>query len=201
MNYYFFRVIFIISIVWILLFHMNSLSYSQDQKLNRIDIEKLFTPSGFMGDGEYGRKYINFLGADKTTFHSPPSSIKITYTFGPTRWGGIYWQNKPDNWGDKPGNNYSGKGFSKITFWARGEEGDEVVEFKAGGIDNQNKKYRDSFEETIGRIPLSREWKLYQIDLSNADLGSVIGGFCWVASTEYNSNNTIIFYLDDIFLE
>ena len=201
MNCYFLRVVFIISILSISFLHMNNLSYSQDQKTNQIDIQNLFTPSGWMGDGEYGQKYTNFLGSEKSTFHSPPSSIKITYTFGPTRWGGIYWQNKPDNWGDKPGNNYSSKGFSKITFWARGEKGDEVVEFKAGGIDNPIKKYRDSFEETIGRKQLSKEWKLYQIDLSKADLSSVIGGFCWVASAEYNSRETITFYLDDIFLE
>ena len=91
MNSYFLRVIFYsIVILSISISHMPKFSYSQGQIINRINIENLFTPSGFMGDGEFGRKYINFLGADKTTFHSPPSSIKITYTFGPTRFGGFY---------------------------------------------------------------------------------------------------------------
>jgi len=167
----------------------------------KIDIQNLFTASGWMGDGEYGRKYIDFSGASKENPHSPPTCVKVTYTFGTTRWGGIYSQNKPDNWGDKPGNNYSKKGFSRVTFWARGETGDEVVEFKAGGIDNRTKKYRDSFEVTLGRVTLTKEWKQYQIDLSGANLSSAIGGFCWVASADYNSAEKITFFLDDIFLE
>ena len=167
----------------------------------RVDVENLFTASGWMGDGEYGRKYIDFSGASTENPHSPPTCIKFTYTFGRTRWAGVYWQNNPDNWGDKPGNNYSKKGFSKVTFWARGETGTEVVEFKAGGIDNRTKKNRDSFEVTLGRVTLTKEWKQYQIDLSGADLSSVIGGFCWVASADYNSAEKITFFLDDIFLE
>jgi hypothetical protein len=75
------------------------------------------------------------------------------------------------------------------------------VEFKAGGIENSSKKYHDSFEVTLGRVTLTREWKQYQIDLSGADLSSVIGGFCWVASADYNSGAKMTFFLDDILLE
>jgi hypothetical protein len=178
-----------------------NLSHTQKKLESHIDIQNQFTPSGSMGDGEYGNDYIKFFGNDKTNPHSAPTSIKITYIFGPNRWGGIYWQNKPDNWGDEPGNNYAKKGFSKITFWARGETGNEIVEFKAGGIHNKKKDYHDSFEKTIGKINLTQEWKKYQIDLTELDLSSVIGGFCWVASSDYNSGERITFYLDDIFLE
>jgi hypothetical protein len=177
------------------------LALGQQTERSRIDIQTLFTASGWMGDGEYGRQYIDFSGANKINPHSPPTSIKVTYTFGPTRWGGIYWQNEPDNWGDKPGSNYSKKRLSKVTFWARGETGNEVVEFKAGGIDNPKKKYRDSFGVTIGRLTLSKEWKQYHINLANSDLSSVIGGFCWVASVDYNPTKKVTFFLDDIFFE
>jgi hypothetical protein len=183
-----------------MLFLDNS-AYSQQAERIRIDIQTLFTQSGWMGDGEYGRKYIDFSGANSDNPHSPPTAIKITYTFGPTRWGGIYWQNEPDNWGDKPGTNYTNRGLSKITFWARGETGTEVVEFKAGGIESPRKKYRDSFRATIGRVTLSKEWRQYQIDLSNADLSSVIGGFGWVASADYNPTKKLSFFLDDMFFE
>jgi hypothetical protein len=166
-----------------------------------IDVQTLYTPSGWMGDGEYGRKYIAFSGADHSGPHSPPTSIKITHTFGPKNFGGIYWQNEPDNWGDRPGSNYSRMGFSKLTFWARGQAGNEVVEFKSGGISAPGKKYRDSFSVTLGRVTLTREWKQYQMDLSHADLSCVIGAFCWVASPDYNSSSSITFFLDDIVLE
>jgi len=195
------KIVFIVAAIFLTSIIPNFASYSQTIETKFIDIGSLFTPSGWMGDGEYGRKYIDFSGADKTYPYSPPTSIRISYRFGPARWGGIYWQNKPDNWGDKPGNNYSGKGFSKVTFWVRGENGNEVVEFRLGDIDNPSKKYRDSFGGTLGRVRLSDEWEQYQIDLTNADLSSVIGGFCWVASADYNTNKEITFYIDDIFLE
>lgn len=167
----------------------------------RVNIQNLFTPSGWMGDGEYDRKYIVLAGDDRTQPHAQPTSIKIAYTFGPQRWGGLYWQNFPNNWGDKPGNNYSGKGLSKVTFWARGETGDEVVEFKVGGIDSPGKQYRDSVETTLGRVTLTTEWKQYTIDLSGQNLNSVIGGFCWVVSSDYNSASRIVFYLEDIAMQ
>jgi hypothetical protein len=176
-------------------------SLGQEKKSNLIDIQNLFTPSGWMGDGEYGREYILFSGANRENPHSPPDCIKIEYTFGPKAWGGIYWQNQPDNWGDMPGNNYAGIGISKVTFWARGETGTEVVEFKSGGIKNANKKHNDSFIAGSGMIQLSDTWKKYQIDLSKTDLRNVLGGFCWVAGKDYNAAKKITFYLDDIFFE
>ena len=154
-----------------------------------------------MGDGEYGTKYITFEGSCDINPHSAPTCIKIKYTFGPQRWAGIYWQNKPDNWGDKQGNNYSKKGFSKVTFWAKGETGKEVVEFKSGGISNSSKKYKDSYEETTGRLTLTKEWQQYEIDLEASDLSSVIGGFCWVASKDFNNQPSIVFYIDDMNFE
>lgn len=176
---------------------------AEDRHTNksRIDLQNIFTPSGWMGDGEYGRKYVEFSESDRTNPHTRAASIKITYTFGPTRWGGMYWQNQPDNWGSLPGNNYSGKGFSKVTFWARGEHGGEVLEFKVGGINNQNKQYRDSLVATTGRISLAKDWKLYMIDLSTEDLSSVIGGFCWIAKSDYNRSKQITFFLDDLMME
>jgi len=175
--------------------------HAQTSQKGRLDLGQLFTPSGWIGDGTERRQYINFSDVDTVNPHSPPSSIKIVYSFGPTRWGGMYWQNEPDNWGDLPGTNFSGRGFTKVTFWARGETGTEVVEFKVGGIDNRTKKHRDSFRATIGRVALTKEWKQYHIDIGRADLSSVIGGFCWVASADYNKAKQIVFFLDDIFLE
>jgi hypothetical protein len=166
-----------------------------------VNIQNLFYSTGWMGDGEYGKKYIDFNGSYKEGAHSEPTCIKITYKFGPKRWGGIYWQNQPDNWGDKPGSDYSKQGFKKITFWAKGTTGKEVIEFKAGCIDDSKKQYRDSFCKTIGRVSLSKEWAQYTIAVEKENLSSVIGGFCWVTSGDYNEQESITFYLDDIFLE
>lgn len=180
---------------------IGSFSQTEVEKNSKLDIQNHFVASGFMGDGEYGRKYIEFEGAYEKDPYSQPFCIKIKYTFGPKRWAGIYWQNKPDNWGDKPGNNYSKEGFTDVTFWAKGENGNEVVEFKAGDIYNETKKYHDSFGSTIGRLILSKNWEKYQITIKDLDLSSVIGAFCWVASKDYNNQNTIVFFIDDIYFE
>jgi hypothetical protein len=176
-------------------------SFSQ-QKSASVDIGAMFEASGWMGDGQYREQYVRYTAADRSSPHSRPASIKVTYTFGPMHWAGMYWQNRPDNWGDFPGADYSRSGFSKITFWARGETGNEVVRFKAGGIPDPKikKPYKDSFEVSIGATPLTREWRQYTIDLSQVDLKSVIGGFAWVANDKDNSGGSITFYLEEITL-
>jgi hypothetical protein len=49
---------------------------------------------------------------------------------------------RPDN----PGEDFSGKGFTKVTFWAKGHKGKDVVIFGSGGT-NENKEllYKDSY--------------------------------------------------------
>ena len=164
---------------------------------NSIDVASKFCPSGFMGDGEQGNRFITYLGASTENPYSGTTCIKIQYKPGPVMWGGFYWQNKPGNWGDKQGENYTGENYTKVTFYAHGKNGVEVVEFKAGGIKAAGKKYNDSFESSLGKVTLEKNWKAYEINLKNMDLSSVIGGFCWVVSATDNPEG-VTFYLDDI---
>jgi len=188
------------TIVGTVLFALTTVSACQPQpngQQPRFDIAAQFTASGFMGDGEQGTRYTNLMEAWRDNPHSPPTCIKVVYSPGPNGWGGIYWQNKPNNWGDKPGEDFSRAGYKKLTFWARGETGNEVVEFKAGGINAPGKQYRDSFEISAGKIQLGREWKQYTLDLEGKNLSSVVGGFCWVATKSANQGD-VTFYLDDV---
>lgn len=163
-----------------------------------LDILSQFVPSGWMGDGEFGDRYINFNDAWKESPHSSPFCVKIAYKPSVRGWAGIFWQNEPDNWGDIAGKNLSKSGFKKITFWTKGETGKEIVEFKAGGITGQ--KYKDSFTATTGKVVLKKVWTKYTLDLTNKNLSSVVGGFCWVASRIGNPNG-LTFYLDDVQFE
>lgn len=172
-----------------------SVGLPQQLKGQSLDIAAQYTASGWMGDGEQGTKYIQLQEDSKEKPRSAPTCIKISYKPGPKAWGGIYWQNKPDNWGDQPGDNLSPFGYKRISFWARGKQGGEIVEFKAGGINKKPSK--DSFEVSSGKITLNSTWTLYTISLEGKNLGSVIGVFCWVASRSGNSNG-LTFYLDDI---
>ena len=180
---------------------LNSAAHNAPKQGQSDDIQGTFAPTGWIGDGEYGRQYIDLAGAYQDDVHTPPDSIRIKYTFGPKQWAGMYWQNLPDNWGDKPGNDYSHRGLSKISFWAKGVTGKEVVEFKAGDINTAGKQYRDSFRASIGRVTLSTEWQHYAINIQAVDLSSVIGAFCWVASRQFNNADSITFLLDDIHFE
>ena len=87
---------------------------------------------------------------------------------------------------------------TKVTFWARGENGGEWAEFKVGGLHGQ---YNDSFGPvSTGSFRLTDEWKQYSISLAGKDLSHVIGGFVWVTNTDRNRGNPngATIYLDDI---
>ena len=155
-----------------------------------------FIPSGWMGD--YGDLRIN-QGWNKGAC-SRRTCIRIDYTAERKQgagWAGIYWQEPANNWGNMPGG-YDLTGATKLTFWAKGEKGGEIVtEFKMGGISGE---FSDSTSVSIGPIVLTPEWQKYTIDLKDEDLTHVIGGFTFVISSMENPEGAV-FYLDDITYE
>lgn len=152
-----------------------------------------FPPKGWMGD--YGD--IQLDEGCRVTPHNGGSCISLTYTAACKQgkgWAGVYWHL---HWGDARAG-YDLHPATKITFWARGEKGGELAEFKAGGIEGE---FPDSLRPTRTIQPtvirLTKEWKQYEIDLTDADLSHVVGGFCWVTNDTQNPSGCII-YLDDI---
>jgi hypothetical protein len=129
---------------------------------------------------------------------SGDTCIRIEYKNNSgTRWAGVYWQQPANNWGHVPDAGYDLQGATKLTFWARGDKGDEIVqEFKIGGI--VSGEYIDSDSVSVGPIRLSKEWKQYEIDLRGKDLSYVIGGFAWATNIDMNDPEGIVFYLDEI---
>ena len=123
--------------------------------------------------------------------------FKIKYTAQGSQgagWMGIYWQNPANNWGTQMGG-YDLSGYKKLTFWARGEKGGEIIaEFKVGGIGGN---YADSDSTSIGQISLTKDWKQYEISLKGLDLSYISGGFMLSASSKDNPEGFTI-YLDDI---
>ena len=120
-----------------------------------------FIPSGWMGD----YSDIQFNDASTENPHSGDTCIKITYSprsLQASGWAGMYWQTPANNWGDKVGG-FDLTGKKRLTFWARGARGGEVIaEFKMGGIGGQN---GDSDSISTGSIALSKEWRKYTIEL------------------------------------
>ena len=134
-----------------------------------------YAPSGWMGD--YGDIQIDDKCKDNP--HTGKTCFRIKYNAKKSQnagWMGIFWQNPPNNWGDQMGG-YDLSDYSKVTFWARGAKGGEVIsEFKIGGIGGM---YSDSDSSSITQIVLTTEWKPYEIDLTDLDLSYISGGFCF----------------------
>jgi len=161
--------------------------------------------AGWMGDGEtFGERAITLVDGCTENPYTPPACVKIKYRVLPNsvdRWAGIYAQfnvRGQGNWGQRPGRDLSG--YNKLVFYAKGEQGGEMVEFKAGGINAPGMPHKDSFEYTMGTIELKKEWTRYEMELSEEDLSSVIGAFCWVATARSNPNG-LTFYIDSVTYE
>lgn len=171
------------------------ISEESNNDLN-LKVTEEFYATGWMGDGKYDKKFIQLNESYETDSFTKPSCIKISYSFGQEGWGGFYWQNEPDNWGERPGIDLSNHGFKRVTFKARGERGGEIVRFLIGGINDPNLPHRDSFKKTK-RVRLENDWKLYSIKVEKENLSSVIGIFGWVARDTANTD-AITIYIDDI---
>jgi len=152
-----------------------------------------YIPSGYMGD--YNDVFIGQNCREKP--HSGKTCIKVSYKPNMSqraRWVGVYWQHSPNNWGEREGG-YDIRGARKLTFWARGKEGGEIIdEVKIGGVGGV---YPDSDAASMGPIILSKHWQQYMIDLEGKDLSYISGGFCWTANLDTNKDGAT-FYLDDI---
>lgn len=166
-----------------------------------MEIANTFVASGYMGDGELGKRYVQVrpvAGEKPRPGDNDNLCIKVSYQPGAVGWAGVYWLYPANNWGDQAGRNI--RGSTKVTFWATGQRGGEVVEFKSGGVAAGGKKYKDSYDATLGNVALTKEWKRYEINLRGKDLSSVIGGFAWVATADANPGG-LVFFLDDIRFE
>ena len=141
--------------------------------------------------------------------------IKATFVASSSDvWGGWYFMNgilegsdnapKP-NWGTYPNAGVDLRGAKTLSFRARGATGGERVEFFAFGIGrepttgNPTSPYPDSSRKvSLGFVTLTTGWSQYRIDVTQADLSYVLGGFGWVTSAPENSGRNITFYVDDI---
>jgi len=151
----------------------------------------LWAPSGWMGTYD-----ALMMDAECTESpHSGETCLEFTYD-EPGMWVGVAWQHPANDWGDLPGG-FDLTGATKLTFWARGEEGGETVDF-AVGLLGSDREYPDTVKAERKGVRLKREWKKYSIDLRGEDLTKVKTAFVWSLG---GHGRPITFYLDDIYFE
>jgi hypothetical protein len=146
-----------------------------------------YIPSGWLGN--YAA--VGYAGDCAVNPHSGRTCIKLDY-HETNNWGGIVWQSPANDWGDKPGG-FNLTGAKKLTFWARGETGGELVDFSYGGIRN-DKPFYDTSDGTLA-VKLTTDWKQYAIELTGKDLSRIKTGFGWSLR---GAGKPVTFYLDDI---
>ncbi|MBN1522251.1 MAG: hypothetical protein JW928_06930 [Candidatus Aureabacteria bacterium] len=156
-----------------------------------------FFATGWMGD----HKFLTFQDDAVRDAKTMDTCIKISYRpprkQGNSGWAGIYWQNPMNNWGSEEGS-YDLTGANRLSFLARGEEGNEVIaKFQIGGVTGQ---FPDSTFRAIYNIRLTKEWAKYSIDLADVDLSSISGGFCFVVTKRDNVSGAT-FFIDEICYE
>ena len=149
-------------------------------------VSSKFYPSGWMGN----------TGAMKTTDgctenpHSGDVCLKVSYA-AKDNWAGIYWQDPPNDWGDKEGG-VNLANATTLEFWARGEKGGEKVNFFVGGLTNK------PFSDTGGgkrEVTLKKTWTRYRIPLDGEDLSRIKTAFGFNFGGQ---GQPFAFYLDDI---
>ncbi|MEI6074155.1 MAG: hypothetical protein WCS94_01190 [Verrucomicrobiota bacterium] len=150
-----------------------------------------YIPSGWMGNA----KATKMDDGCATHPHGGKTCLKVEYT-ATDNWSGIVWQDPANDWGDQTGG-WNLTGAQKLKFWARGEQGDEVVSFKFG-ILGSDKKFSDSAKGEIADLKLTKDWTEYSIDLAGKDLTRIKTGFCWSVAGQ---SAPVVFYLDDIRFE
>lgn len=142
------------------------------------------------------KKRIHLEKASAAEARSAPDAWKIHFE-RQGDFAGICWKNQLGNEGEAPGEDLSKGAYRRLSFWARGARGGEVVEFRAGGLGHIKTRHRDSFDVSAGKLRLTPAWVEYVIYVSDADLSSVITPFCALLRREDHPGEATI-YLDDI---
>jgi len=153
-------------------------------------------PSGWMGDFRDLR--LDFKWKDHP--YEGEECLRFDYTAEGSRFAnmiGVMWQNPANNAGELDGG-IDLSGATKLTFWARGQDGGEYVgSFSFGGTLGA---YPDTDTTSLQDVYLSTNWARYEIDLTGLDLSYISSFFGW-ATARYRNPGGMVFFLDEIRIE
>ena len=147
-----------------------------------------YTPSGHMGN----TVAIRMDSKCSQNPHSGKTCIEVIYN-APDKWAGVVWQSPANDWGNLPGG-LNLTGATHLEFWARGEQGGEVVTFEFG-ILGKDAKFPDSGKGKLEKVSLKKDWERYRLPLKGINLSYIKTGFAWALA---GHGRALKFYLDDV---
>ncbi|MDB5388966.1 MAG: hypothetical protein JWM11_4612 [Planctomycetaceae bacterium] len=150
-----------------------------------------YAPANWMGN----TKALKLDEACTTLPHSGKTCLKFEYS-AKDQWAGVVWADPANDWGDKPGG-WDLTGAKKLTIWARGEHGGEVIGLEFG-IFGKEKKFSDTGKAKKEGIKLTTSWQAISIDLTGQDLSRIKSG---IVITFAGSGEPMTIYLDDCVYE
>jgi hypothetical protein len=171
-------------------------------------VSDFFTPSGYMGDGEFLGKLRADVNSDACKPRPPGARgtcYRFSYLRGDVGWAGVYWVFPANNWGSLAGRAVDGPAFDKghVSVWAASEAEGLMINFNVGNISDPTLPYRDRLSGSTSD-KLSRDWKQFNIDISGqgSAYDQVIGAFAWSVAypdaLDPTGTAPVVIYLDDI---
>lgn len=132
-----------------------------------------WVPSGWCGDATQGALAYKVCEPD-----SPTDVAREEWTYDPTKgelgWSAVAYQFPERNEGQLPGKNLSGKGYTRLSFFARNRAGTAHMIFKSGGhTAPTGVPYPASYQATTGMVTVGPTWKLISIPLNDLDLSNI----------------------------
>ncbi len=164
-----------------------------------LPIAGTWIPSGWMGDAAGSGGVLEY----KAREDDGPGKVlcdewKYEPSGGGMGWCAVAYQTPENNWGDEKGKNHSGKGFTRLTFWAKGAKGGERVIFKSGGHTRPGARFPASYETSSGIVTLGKTWKQYSISLAGLDLSNSPAAFAFVVTRQLDPEGCV-FQIRDLF--
>jgi len=172
-----------------------------------IKLDAVGIPAGWMTGGGNPATYIKMEAGDASECRPGTPCQQVTNRVG-GGWNGVMWW--PLSCGETGadwtkvkegtcGVNILTSGalsvINSLTFWAKGDQGKEVIQFTVGDV-----AILPSPGRSTGKIALTKDWEQYTLDLKGVDLTNAIALFTWVATDQDNQDGAI-FYLSEIQFE
>jgi hypothetical protein len=176
-----------------------------------VDTAGIYVTSGYEGAvAAITMAFDPTCGGNRSSPGASGNCHPVTYTPPPPgstapNWSGVLWQHPTNNWGNLGPGYAIPAGATKVSFWARGQLGGEVVTFYAG-FDVTPSPTAPCFDSVTGSLKktLTTPWTHYTMPLTGQYPSGIISPFGYVVSVadqpliDGGPPTSVAFYIDDI---